>query len=181
MQKPNFGAVSIAQNLLKMLISYSCELCYDSTIKIEHGQPVFCECGAQANDAIIKLTAKITERKDAGKFINQQVIETACCLVLTTPETPVSLTALMQELNTTERPIKGFIESLRKEWRLPIGSSRNHPTGYYWISTPEQMKHWLNEFLAQPKQEFQTAYRVVNANFPELAGQFNFDFTEGEN
>jgi hypothetical protein len=171
----------IAQNLLKMLLSYSCEICLDSAIKIERNKISVCDCGAKMTQPALKLFQRTCDRQDADRFVNINIVQAARCLVRATPQTPISLTALCQHLSASDRTVKSFIESARNEWHLPIGANRNFPSGYYWIETPEQMKAWIREFSAQPLKELQTLHGVVKANFPELAGQINLDFEEVEN
>lgn len=162
---------------------YSCEECLDSGLIVRNHQVATCDCDYEqtADTAVDQLQSVVFERVAASKFINLHVFLCARALVKSSVTKPVPLKLLETHLQMSDRAIKGFIESLRREWLLPIGSRKESPSGYYWIRTAEEMKDWLTAFISQPKSELHTAYKMVNANFPELAGQLNFDFTEGEN
>jgi hypothetical protein len=179
MEQANF-IPQIAQNLLKMLLSYACEECLDSSLRIERSKIAHCNCGALPNAAATKLYLKTCERQDTGKFVNINIVQVVRALVRATPEKPISLTALCQHLAVSDRTVKSLIEAARKDWLLPIGANRDFPSGYYWINTAAEMKQWIKVFSAQPLQELTTLHRVQKANFPELNGELTFDFEGGE-
>lgn len=174
---------SISQeNWLQRLLCYQCDACLDTNLVIRQGQITQCDQHAlRPNATADQLLLVVNDRLAAEKLVNYQVFETARALVHSSISRPVPLFCLQNHLQVTDRAVKGFIESLRREWLLPIGSSKE-PGGYYWIRSAAEMTAWLTAFLSQPKSEFRTAYKMVNANFPELAGQLKFDYeTEGSN
>jgi hypothetical protein len=100
-------------------------------------------------------------------------------LTYRTASNPLPLAVICERYAITERHAKQVLHDLRSKWLLPIGTTRSVPPGAYWIHTEEEMKAWMTEFLAQPKEMFRVCYRVTRKNFPRLAGQLVFDF-EGE-
>lgn len=167
---------------LKQVLWYHCDDCFDSGLiwKGTNGPATCLKCDDRRDlpDAGAKLMRAVYERIAANKLINKQQFDFARALVKSTVNNPVPLQILMRHFDTSDRTIKSYIESLRTEWLLPIGSSKFPPSGYYWIYTAEEFKAWLEAYLSQPREEFRTAYRMLRANFPELAGQIKFDFEE---
>lgn len=167
---------------LKQILWYLCNDCFDSGLIWQGSDgPGSClQCAERRDlpDASAKLIRAIYERVAANKLINKQQFDVARALVKSTVQIPVPLNILMRHFDTTDRTIKGYIESLRTDWLLPIGSSKFPPSGYYWINSAEEFKAWLEAYLSQPKEEFRTAYRMLKANFSELTGQVNFNFGE---
>ncbi len=109
-----------------------------------------------------------------GESTTQAAEMAAQRIALYTRHTPISVESLQAILGVSDRSVKKAVEELRMLWKLPIGSSKGDPSGYYWIHSVEEFKEWLDRFLAQPKREFSTAHTMARANFPELAGQINF-------
>lgn len=99
-------------------------------------------------------------------------------LTYRTVANPLALGVLCERYAITERHAKQILHDLRAKWLLPIGTTRSVPPGAYWIHTEEEMKEWMREFLAQPKEMFRACYRVARANFPRLAGQMPLDFDQ---
>lgn len=169
------------QKALQHAIGFECAECYDSG----HLQPTdtrtrLCNClwylrGDQRPinqliDALSRLDKR--DREFAYQF------DCARALVRATAQRPVRGFTLGLFLRVDERKVKSLIQTLRDEWALPIGSLRVPPYGYYWISTPEEFLAWFNPMKAQALSEMRTAHRLMRRHYPELAGQFTFNFEE---
>lgn len=165
---------------LKQILWYQCNDCFDSALTWHktNGPTICPQCTDRRDlpDAAARLSRAIFERMGANKTINKQHFDLARALVKSTAQIPVPLNVLIRHFELSDRTVKHYIEALRSDWLLPIGSSKFPPSGYYWISTPEEFKGWLEAFLSQPKEEFRTAHRMLGANFPELSGQISFEY-----
>jgi biotin operon repressor len=179
-EMPESGLDDPRSDALWQAVNYTCRHCLDSRIAFHNSAPAWCDRCTHlvfANEvANAQLCAKFTDRVAARKLVNLQVLKTARALVKATPERPVTGRVLQAHLGVSERAVKGFVELLRCDWQLPIGSSREEPHGYYWISTPEQFDRWFQTFSAQAMAELKTAYRLMKSNYPELAGQLPLHF-----
>lgn len=76
-----------------------------------------------------------------------------------------------QRIRISARRVKDIVRTLRKDHQLPILARRERPFGYFWCSSVEEMKQFIETFSSQARDEFYTLGRVVRANYPELAGQ----------
>lgn len=85
----------------------------------------------------------------------------------------ITIAELMQisdKLN--ERSVKAAVEELRTVFKLPIGSRREKPAGYFWICSPEDQIEGTKAY----RQQVLTAFRVLRildspARVRELLGQ----------
>jgi len=59
---------------------------------------------------------------------------------VTTMTGPISADRLALMLGTDRRSIAASVNELILEHRLPIGSARSKPAGYYWIRTREELE-----------------------------------------
>lgn len=89
---------------------------------------------------------------------------------------PVQIRELVEELRvrgiaTSERQVKKIVRTLRKDHQLPILARREKPFGYFWCSSVDEMKRFIEMFSSQARDEFYTLGRIVRGNYPELAGQ----------
>lgn len=75
-----------------------------------------------------------------------------------------------------ERRVKKWIEQLRRDWLLPIGSHKSLGGGYYFITDPQDFIRWQRENLSSALTQIQTNYRVYKHNFREMAGQAPLGF-----
>lgn len=98
------------------------------------------------------------------------VISTRCA------DRPIALAILQSFFLRDVRSIKKAIEVLRKEWQLPIGSTRD--SGYYWMRTPADFIAWSRSYRNQAITSLTTLSRMQRRNFPELAGQTTLDFVD---
>ncbi|HYE72584.1 MAG TPA: hypothetical protein VEF04_04600 [Blastocatellia bacterium] len=172
---PQSSQTDPRSDMLWRVVNYSCHTCLDSRIALVKSEPAWCDRCTNfvfPNEvANAQLWNKLTDRISKNKFINIQVLRTARALVKATPQNPVSGRVLQVHLGATERIVKGFIELLRADWQLPIGSRREEPHGYFWISTPEDFDEWFKTYRSQALKELKTAYHLMKSNYPALAGQ----------
>jgi hypothetical protein len=110
--------------------------------------------------------------------INSLVFNTARALVHATATQPISRYMLQGFLRSQERDVKDFVRELRREWSLPIGSSRKQPFGYYFIYTAAEFLDWSRVYRSQAIDELVTLYKLQRRHFPELTGQESFQFAE---
>lgn len=89
-----------------------------------------------------------------------------------------------------DRVVKDIIRTLRKEHEFPILSRKfarpketdkagnltaeAKPAGYWWCDNEDEMQEFVIAFRKQPMDELHTLSRIVKANYPKLAGQFDF-------
>lgn len=74
------------------------------------------------------------------------------------------------------RNLAAAIETLRKVWRLPVGSRRGDPTGYWMITDIDDFAEWVAAAKAAPITQLTTIHRVAKSNFPVFAKQMELDF-----
>jgi hypothetical protein len=105
----------------------------------------------------------------------------ACLLLDASAEKPIDSggiqRAMKKELQYTISPrvIKSIIRSLRKDHAFPIISRREKPAGYWWCSSKEEMRKFIDIFRGQALDELHTLTRIVNENYSELAGQLRLE------
>ena len=154
-----------------------CPECWDSTIAITPQGLVRC-CLAKGNisPAAEKLADFVWLSVEKKVEIDPRVLNTARAIVTATVEQPISGFTLQALLRESPRNVKAAIETLRKEWLLPIGSTRQ--SGYYWMRTAKDFLDWSRAYRAQAITSLATLYRMQRKNFPELSGQESIQFIQ---
>ena len=105
----------------------------------------------------------------------------ASLLLEATQQNPIMIAKIIQKVSeqmavrVSDRRVKAIIRKLRKEPVFPILSSREKPYGYWWCGSEQEMKEFIEHFLAQPFDELQTIWRIVRKRYPALAGQLKFN------
>jgi hypothetical protein len=157
-----------------------CQDCWDSTIiYTPHGLKKCAPClTTKVSPRAERLAECVWLRVEKKKSVEPSVLNVARLLIHATVDTPVSNFTLQGYLRSTEREIKAAVRELRREWLLPIGSSRKAPTGYFWIEAAADFIGWARVYRSQAIDELGTLYKLQRANFPELAGQGSFRFVE---
>jgi biotin operon repressor len=153
-----------------------CSWCWDSTISITPTSLERCcleRCSTPATNKFFECVSIRTEKK---MEIDPRILNTARAIVTARTDQPISGYTLQALLRETERGVKKFIETLRKEWVLPIGSTRE--LGYYWMLTAKDFLDWSRAYRAQAITSLATLYKMQRVNFPELAGQESLDFIQ---
>lgn len=167
---PSPGHVSIAAE---------CRACLDTGITLppnyELGACAVCHTATQTRAGSM-LWDRFVYREVANKSLVPMTIAIGRVLTHYRSEMPCPREALEGYFDLSERMVKKRIEELRKEWLLPIGSRKDEPHGYWFISTAAEFLEWHRRYRAQAMTEITTGYAVMRANFPELAGQGKFDF-----
>jgi hypothetical protein len=156
----------------------ACPDCWGSTIVITPyglGKCVAC-LEKEVPPPAARLSECVWMRVEKEKDVDPQVLNVARILLHSSSKTPVSNYVLKGYLRSSEREIKNFVRVLRREWLLPIGSSRKPPSGYFWIWTAAEFLDWARVYRSQAIDELANLYKLQRANFPELAGQESFDF-----
>lgn len=78
--------------------------------------------------------------------------------------------------NLDERTVKEIILRLRNDHHFPIMASKQKPFGYWWCRSPEEMIAHIERVRGEAIGMLATLAKIVKANFPELLGQFRFDW-----
>lgn len=160
---------------------FTCAACFDSGLSTSGGGLGNCAlCHAPVSGPARRLHQQVDELLGRHQPVSRAAIEVARVLVCATAERPLPGEAIRAAFQIGERELKGLIETLRTDWLLPIGARRAKPSGYYWMATPTEFRQWFETMRAQAICELQTAYHLARANYPELAGQLSFNFTEDE-
>lgn len=128
--------------------------------------------------AAIRLATCVWARVEKQQPVDAELFNFARTLIHATVEKPISGYTLQAQFRTSEREIKDFVRTLRREWELPIGSLRKPPYGYFWISTTKDFLDWSRVYRAQAIDELVTLYRIERRNFPEVSGQEAFAFMQ---
>jgi len=87
-----------------------------------------------------------------------------------TAQFPITIRELGNQFGLNPRSIKQAIHKLR-ESGLPIGANRSRPYGYWWISTEDEMKTFVQQYRAQAIQELSIVKKMLKLHYPRLTGQ----------
>ena len=160
-----------------------CSDCWDSTlVNTPYGLGKCVTCLERTDRVITPAAKRLAEvawrRVEKKQSVDPQVLSAARMVIHYSASAPLSGYTIQGQLRATERDVKRFMRELRREWLLPIGSSRQPPFGYFWIISASEYLEWERVFRAQAIDELVTLFRLRRANFPELAGQGAFDFVE---
>ncbi|MEZ5421824.1 MAG: hypothetical protein R2682_01860 [Pyrinomonadaceae bacterium] len=78
--------------------------------------------------------------------------------------------------SSATRLVADMIETLRKQWLMPIGARKEGGGGYWIITTEADYREWFEHAAAAPKTQLATIWANARRNFPELAGQLALEF-----
>jgi hypothetical protein len=164
-----------------------CPNCKNTTLfRNQHGNIVSCPSGCRKeNDFAVKaLKRSIESQRTRGAAIDGILFATAQILLTHSREQPIKRTELEQQIlrnfpdatigKNPERTVQGWIETLRKEWVLPVGSSKSEPAGYFFMRDADDLEKWRREASSAPITALATIYRVVKNYLPLFAGQLEF-------
>lgn len=162
-----------------------CPDCWETGVVItQHGFDRCPSCHGRNVDfskPALRLAETIWRRVEKKQSIDARPFYVARALTHATSERPAPRHLLMTIAQVSERDLKDTARTLRREWLLPVGSARGtregQPSGYFWIQSPAEFLSWSRSFRAQAIDELVTLHRLQRQNFPELAGQGDFDFT----
>ena len=170
-------------------INAQCGTCLDTTLwRNVSGKVEFCPQSGRIphqprNAAAVRLMRAVTDKQSRGEFIDARVFDVARILTHYSSHIPCSR-SLIEDIffdmfhskNHKIRTIFGWIETLRADWLLPIGSRKYEPHGYWIITDPGDFIIWQKENMSAALTQLKTNYRVFRKNFPVMAGQKEFDF-----
>ena len=74
------------------------------------------------------------------------------------------------------RKFHDTIETLRKDWLLPVGSRKESPGGYWIITDAADFAAWFDRAKSAPITQLTTIYRNAKRNFPVFAEQMELEF-----
>lgn len=163
----------------------TCSICFETNLVMFGGPPPRPCPGHEPlpETAAVRIFRETVERLVAkNAAVTQQLFEVGRFLTLFDTDNPCPRTTLERQFcgmdvpSNNERRVKKWIEELRREWLLPIGSHKHAGGGYYFITDPADFLRWQKENLAGALTAIQTNYRVFKHNFREMAGQGAFDF-----
>lgn len=174
--------VSSDSPLMGIIKSSLCDVCLDSGLTITSSKPRRCPLcfheDKRFSAPAVRLALCIWEREDKQQSIDELLFATARFLTRATSEYPITLVTLAEYFRCSERKVKDMIRTLRREWLLPIGSSRQPPYGYFWIQSAADFLSWSRPYRSQAIDELVTLWHLEKRNFPELAGQTSLDFQQ---
>ena len=73
------------------------------------------------------------------------------------------------------REVKAIVRTLRKDHAFPIISRRRTPAGLWWCASADEMNAFIETFRRQALDELHTLSKIVNQNYPALAGQLRLE------
>jgi len=79
------------------------------------------------------------------------------------------------------RRVKQIVRALRKDHAFPILARRSEPAGFWWCASAAEMEAFIKVFRGQALDELHTLSKIVNENYPALAGQLRLEETEHGN
>lgn len=71
---------------------------------------------------------------------------------------------IAEQTGLPEREIRSVIERLRSLYRMPIGSSKRKPGGYFWIRNKTEAKVALRTYTSGATTTLKTARRFIPQN-----------------
>lgn len=170
--------------------SYVCERCFDTGFWITsftHFE--ICPMSADRHHPPMNAASKMFMRSMCGGYGRPSGIAFDFARMLThfSTENPCPTNAALGFLfgdtllshSHQLRKLAYAVEELRHIWRLPVGSRKDAPAGYWIITDLEDCKSWLRHATAAPRTQLATIWRSAKAAFPVLAGQQEFSFMDG--
>lgn len=165
-----------------MLEGVKCFECLDTNLQIGlYGVQACDKCsGARLSrsNAATMLARVIFNRLERKQTVEPMLVQLARILTRFSSENPMPGAMLEVHLRLDYRTAKSMIETLRRDYLLPIGSRKGQPNGYWIMTTATEFIEWDRQFRSSAISVFATSYRLMRANFPALAGQTSLDFTE---
>jgi hypothetical protein len=85
---------------------------------------------------------------------------------------PVSLDEVRCDNTLSEREVRSTVEILRTIFRMPIGSTKGKPSGFFWIRTKKEAKAAIRCYTSGARTVFKNVRRFVPTDLlVELEGQ----------
>jgi len=73
----------------------------------------------------------------------------------------------------SDREIKDFVRTLRREHGMPIAARRSKRPGYYWCRSAEEMEPFVDMFNKQFSDERATLRKMILRNYPSLLSKLS--------
>lgn len=73
------------------------------------------------------------------------------------------------------RYVKQLVRALRKDHAFPILARRSEPAGFWWCASAAEMEAFIKLFRSQALDELHTLSKIVEENYPALAGQLRLE------
>jgi len=132
------------------------------------------------NEAAQMIERAVRNLMIAKRPIDQHVFHVAQSLIGFTSDRPCKRDVLIERHFTFSasslRKFHETIETLRKEWVLPVGSRKESPGGYWIITDIDDFAKWVARAKAAPITQLTTIYRNAKRNFPVFAEQMELEF-----
>ena len=74
---------------------------------------------------------------------------------------PISTREIVERTQTSERDIRSLLEELRTVFRLPIGSTKRIPSGFYWIRTKLEATMAYRCYTSAARTVFKNVQRFI--------------------
>jgi hypothetical protein len=120
----------------------------------------------------------------SGHALSDEESAVANLLLEATAAKPMAGKVIREELtrqfnmNLSSRTVMAIIRRLRKHHAFAILSSRQQPFGYWWCGSKQELQEFIERFKSVALDELHTLHRIVKTNYPELAGQLDFESIE---
>lgn len=163
----------------------SCSVCFETNLILSQGRPRSC-AGHQPFEETraVRLFREAVEKQMVeNQGVNQNLFLMAQFLTLFDAENPCPRRLLETQFlgfdvpSSNEREIKKRVETLRRDWLLPVGTDK-HGGGYWIIVDVSDFLRWHKQNLGGALTQIRTNYRVFRANFLEMAGQSTLHFED---
>lgn len=176
------GELAAPVTMRPMLEGVRCFECVDTNLEITlYGVQACASCvGAREarSPAASTLARVIFNRLERSLPVDPMLVQLGRILTRFSSDQPLPGEMIEVHLRLNYRTAKTMIETLRREYLLPIGSRKGQPNGYWIMTTAAEFIEWDRQFRSQAISLFATSYRLMRANFPALAGQTTLDFTD---
>ena len=92
----------------------------------------------------------------------------------------LQVVAMARLLRTTERAARGIVQGLINIHGLPIGSSVNPPSGYYWITDPDELDRTCRSLRHRGIAILVRASKLKKASLEAVFGQARLEYFGGD-
>jgi len=173
------GVVS-ANLWLRNLLAQACPDCLDTTVGLGLYGPEPCtRCltsGKQVKPVTLRLADYVWGHTATWKKEDTETLIAARIFHHASAALPITGPVISAHLGINTRTLKGYVETIRRDWHLPLISQRKGGGGYWYAETAGQFLEWFRTMRSQAVNELATAHGMLRSNFPTLAGQDSLDF-----
>ena len=96
-----------------------------------------------------------------------------------TSERPVTIATIISRVRASgfgvisDRGVKDFVRSLRRDHGIPVLARRGKNPGYYWCGSRKEMEAFVSTFRQQADDEMATVRKMVAMNYPGLMAELS--------